>query len=93
MARLRAFAICPTCSELYPSFRGCPVCDGANVPQETRPVAAVPEPRPVEGVMAAQVLAEAPLQAPVRHFNFVPMIAALSLGVVVACGLLMAALS
>ena len=91
MATLRAFAICPTCSELYPSFRGCPVCDGANVPQETRIVAAVPEPRAVQMVMATQASSET--VAPSRPFNFVPMIAALSLGVVVACGLLMAALS
>lgn len=91
MAQLRAFAICPTCSELYPSFRGCPVCDGASVPEQSRIVAAVPEPRPVEAVLATQGVSEAP--APARHFNFIPMIAALSLGVIVACGLLMAALS
>ncbi len=91
MVQLRAFAICPTCSELYPSFRGCPSCDGARVPQEKPVVVAVPEPRPVAEFLASEVLAEAP--APARHFNLVPMIAALSLGVVVACGLLMAALS
>jgi hypothetical protein len=26
--QLRAFSICRTCSELYPSNRGCPSCDG-----------------------------------------------------------------
>ena len=26
--QLRAFSICRTCSELYPSNRGCPACDG-----------------------------------------------------------------
>ncbi len=91
MARLRAFAICPTCSELYPSFRGCPICDSASVPQEKQAVVVVPEPRPVEVVLATYALVETP--APARPFNLVPMIAALSLGVVVACGLLMAALS
>lgn len=28
---LRAFSICRTCSELYPSNRGCPACDGDEV--------------------------------------------------------------
>lgn len=91
MARLRAFAICPTCSELYPSFRGCPVCDRASVPQENMAVAAAPEPRPLQAALATQPLAEAVASG--RPFNFLPVIAALSLGVVVACGLLMAALS
>jgi len=87
MGRLRAFAICPTCSELYPSFRGCPVCDAATVPEQSRIVGAVPEARSLEAVLASQPAATS------RPFNFVPMIAGLSLGLVVACGLLMAALS
>jgi len=93
MPQLRAFAICPTCSELYPSFRGCPVCDGDAAEPLPPAVAAAPEPRPL-ALDDARVEYDATAPRPrVQGPNLVPYVAALSVGVIVACGVLMALIS
>ena len=39
---LRAFAICPSCAELYPSSRACPACHGdADAAREIAVAAAI----------------------------------------------------
>ena len=88
MPQLRAFAICPTCSELYPSFRGCPACDGDVEPLPAPVVTAAPEPQPVP-IERVEYDATAP-RARAQGPNLVPYVAALSVGVIVACGVLMA---
>ncbi len=87
MPELRAFAICPTCSELYPSFRGCPSCD-RDTAMTTRPAQPPPLPPPPVEMVAVE-----PMPAPAARTNVIPALAVLSLGVVVACGVLMALLA
>ena len=90
MSQLRAFAICPTCSDLYPSYRGCPRCD-----DPLNAVAAVAEPTPTATPVAISRFADpdaraAAVAAATR--SPAPLLALLSLGVVVATGLLVALL-
>ena len=90
MSQLRAFAICPTCSDLYPSYRGCPRCD-----DPLNAVAAVAEPLPPPPSVAALGFADADARAAATAASArstAPYLAILSLGVVVATGLLVALL-
>ena len=89
MPQLRAFAICPTCSELYPSFRGCPACDGDLAGAEPAIVTAAPESGPARIALVEPEAAVVSLRR-TRAPNLVPYVAALSVGVIVACGVLMA---
>jgi hypothetical protein len=91
MAQLRAFAICPTCSELYPSFRGCPACDGVPIADAAPAVAAAPEPRFIDSHLGETLAETANRDAGTRSMG--AYVAALSVGVMVVCGLLVALLN
>lgn len=84
--RLRAFAVCRSCAELYPSSRGCPACDRDEV--AARQVAAARRPaalRPPH--QRAAVDAPAPQISVARPRNR-PLLAVLSLGLLFGAVLL-----
>jgi hypothetical protein len=78
-ANLRAFGICRTCSEIFPSERGCPRCD--NDVDAAREVSAARE------VAVAAIAAEAPrhVQAQRRHpAQWKPVLAVIGVSLLVS---------
>jgi hypothetical protein len=69
MGQLRAFAICPRCSDLYPSQRTCPSCFGGDASAEaelyTSPLAApiLALATPAAAATAPMLVARAPSRA------------------------------
>lgn len=82
---LRAFGVCRTCSEVYPSARGCPHCDGDAVAaaqvRAARAVAvasAAEAPSPAGRVTPAHVLYHAP------GWQWKPVVAIVSVSLVLS---------
>ncbi len=82
---LRAFGVCPICSEIYPSARGCPRCDGDSVAAEqVRAARAVAIASAAESPLRGIRPAPARREHPFHGLQWKPVVAVISVSVVLS---------